>query len=284
MAPSPVVRAPGNCRISGASLQTSAGAAAPHQPDLYRGAHLLDDLVCHAPNADLRPRTQIESAAFHIICHGRTKESIYRIVHVGKIANGLQAAQTDAATCQGLGDDCGDYRAGRLARPICIKGPDGYNRQSIGAVETLGQFVRPYLACGIRGLALQRMGLIHWVPQGRPIDLAGGGMDQPLHPKISARHQDIQRPDQVRLGYFDGMKIRIGDGDQGAQVEYILAALHRLAHRIRVTQVSSRQAQPGKGLGSKPGGAARGLRVSCSGQMHGPRRPGQPVFPPAGFR
>jgi hypothetical protein len=146
---------------------------------------------------------------------------------------------------QGLHGDGRDHGPGALARSEGVERAQRHHRRLERAMIALGQFVSGDLGGGIGRLADQGVGLGHGNGLGRAIDLAGRGVDQTTDAQFPHGLKNVQRAHHVCPDVALRRQIRIGNGDQGAEVEDDLPVLHGVIDAVAVGQVAAPHVEVG---------------------------------------
>lgn len=196
-----------------------------------------DDVISQLSDADLHAGAEVESFAVYTFGFGGFDETVDCVGEVGKVALRIKVAEANDILGEGLGDDGGDDGASGLTGTVGVKGADGDSLDAIGAVEAFDELVGADLAGGVGRLPLEGMVFGDGDAQGGAVDFAGGGVDEAAV-ELAASLEDVEGADDVGFDDFVGMKVGIGDRDEGAEMEDEVGAADGLLDGIGVAQVA----------------------------------------------
>jgi hypothetical protein len=238
--------------------------------DARINAHDAQDQASEIADRDAHSGTEIEAAAHDAFRRRRRDEAGDGIGDVSQVPDRRRGAKSDCgAAAEGLSDDGRDHGPRRLTRPEGVEGPqyNGLHRETIDI--GFDELVRTDLAGGIGRLRLQGMRLVDRDITGAAIGFRRARMDEARRSAGPYRLQDVQRAADVGGDIAARRGIRIGNGDQRAEVEDRLATLHGPMHEPGVGQIAVHDLHLRKRVGGeKPEVALAGFGVVVQQRTH----------------
>ncbi len=208
--------------------------------DLDRAAEPGGDPLDQLADGQVVAPADVDHAADGGVAGGDRHESARGVLDVSQVPPWLQAAKLHPGPCQCLADDRGDDGAGRLPRAERVERAEDRDRQLKRLVIAQSQRIGPDLGRRVGGLPLERVFLVNRHPERRPVDLGRGREDDPFEERAyAAGVEHMGGAHHVGLHHVERVLIRIGDGDQGTEVEDPFAVVDGAADGLRVLQVAA---------------------------------------------
>lgn len=196
--------------------------------DRDRPAHAFGDSPDEFADRKILSATDVDRSTDGRVASRDRDESGDGVRNERQVSPGVEASEPNGASDEGLADDGRNDRAGRLTRSEGIERPEDRHRQAERSLIRDAQGVGGDLGRRIGRLALKRMVLVDRHPERRAVNLGGGGRDQTLKRRaFPAGVEHVRGAENVGLDDVVGMFVRVGNGDQGAEMKDPAAALNR---------------------------------------------------------
>ena len=174
------------------------------------------------------PRPMLTARPKCLVARGDRDEALHGVLDKGQVAAGVEPAKLDHGSGERLADDGRNDRAGRLAGAEGVERPENRYRKSKRTVIALAQGVGCDLGRGVGRLAPERVLLVDGHVLRGAIDLGRRRQYDSLQSiRASASVEDVRRAQNIRLHHVVRVLVRVGNGDQGTQMENPFARSER---------------------------------------------------------